>query len=452
MFQKIMNLTAIVRRFAFTGLILASVHICPAPSASAALLRDADIEQQLSDLAAPLLAAANLEPDFVRVLLVNDRSANAFVIDHRAIYINSGLIEKMTTPEMLQAVIAHEAAHIANGHIARRTGNLRNSQTLGALGIALAIATGALSSPEVAGGLALAISNSTWRGFLKHTRAEEAAADQAAANYMRRAGVSPRGLVQIHRLFRGQEALNESRQDPYVRSHPLSRDRIRAAEAFLAQYGDTGEPDPDVMYSFARLKGKLSAFVRNPEWTFQRANEEENIDIRAMRTAIAYHRQSQTDAALRAIDQAISARHGQDGLYFDLKGQLLLESRRFPQALSAYQKAHQLEPDSPQIMGGLGQAQLAVGEFQSAVATLEEARELDRTHTRILRDLGQAYAKVGRIGEASLVTAERYALTGQLRDADVQARRAMDLLPKGSTGWRRAQDVHLTISNNLKRQ
>jgi predicted Zn-dependent protease len=42
---------------------------------------------------------------------------------------------------------------------------------------------------------------------------------------------------------------------------------------------------------------------------------------------------------------------------------------------------------------------------------------------------------------AALVTAERYALQGRLKDAGLHARRATDLLPRGSAPWRRAQDV-----------
>jgi len=58
-----------------------------------------------------------------------------------------------------------------------------------------------------------------------------------------------------------------------------------------------------------------------------------------------------------------------------------------------------------------------------------------------LTELAAAYARQGNKGMASLVTAERYAMTGRLEDAGLHAQRASDLLPRGSTGWRRAQDV-----------
>ena len=116
--------------FTFTG--------AAAQAASISLLRDPDVEHGLNRLAAPVLRAAGLNANRVRILLVNDSSFNAFVVDSRTIFVHYGLILKVTSPEMLQAVIAHEAAHITNGHLARRMQNLRSANSAAGLGLALA--------------------------------------------------------------------------------------------------------------------------------------------------------------------------------------------------------------------------------------------------------------------------------------------------------------------------
>ncbi|MDT2074006.1 MAG: M48 family metallopeptidase, partial [Planktomarina sp.] len=84
------------------------------------LLRDPDIEHGLQALANPILRAAGLNSSEVKIFVVHDMSLNAFVIDHNHIFIHAGLILRLKSAEQLQSVIAHEAAHIANGHIARR--------------------------------------------------------------------------------------------------------------------------------------------------------------------------------------------------------------------------------------------------------------------------------------------------------------------------------------------
>ncbi len=421
------------------------------PSAAITLLRDAGIEQGLTRLAAPILRSAGLNPRRVRVLVVNDASFNAFVIDNNTIFVHYGLILKAQNAGVLQAVIAHEAAHIANGHLSRRMANMRSARSVAGLGLALAVIAAAAGAGEAAGGIAAGTSSSAMRSFLKHTRAEEASADRSAANYMRNADLDPQGLVDLHELFHGQELLTVGSQDPYMLSHPLTRDRIRAAEAYVAAYGNNAVPAPESAYWFDRVRGKLSAFTRSSKWTMRRAHEETHSDIRAMREAVAYHRVNDLAHARGAINAALTARPD-DAYYLDLKGQILMENRQWGGALAAYESAVELAPREPLILAGYGRALLAAGKHKSALAPMEQARDRDFRNTRLLRDLALAYAKTGQNGMAALVTAERYALQGQFSDAELHARRATMQLPRGSPAWQRAQDVLIASEQLTKRK
>jgi len=257
--MAIPNLMLYLRLAAFVTLIT-----CAQIAHSAGLLRDSDIEEGLSRLAAPVLIAAGLSPVSTKVLVVDDDRLNAFVIDRRHIFLHSGLILRSKTPEMLQSVIAHEAAHIANGHIARRRQALQLSRNAANFGTALAVAIGAASgSGEAATGIALGVRGSATRKFLSHSRAEESSADQSALGYMVRSGVNPMGMVDTLDIFVGQENLVVGRQDPYVRSHPLTRDRMRSVETMAMAHDDLPS-DPDMVYWHARVVGELSAFQRAP--------------------------------------------------------------------------------------------------------------------------------------------------------------------------------------------
>lgn len=435
-FDRVLRLASIPA-LAVSGLIYLASAL---PGAALTLLRDADIEHGLTQLAMPVLRAAGLNAQRMRVLVVNDSSFNAFVIDSQTIFIHYGLILKVDNAAMLQAVIAHEAAHISNGHIARRMGNFRNARTLAGLGAALAVIAAASGAGDAAVGIAIGTSSSAQRGFLKHTRAEEAAADRSAASYMQRAGIDPRGLLELHQAFAGQEFLSRSRQDPYMRTHPLTRDRIRAAQTFVAANAHDAPPNPNADYWFARVRGKLSAFTRAPKWTFRRAGEESAKDVRLMRHAIAYHRDHQLPAARQAINAALAYRPD-DPYYYDLLGQIEMENRQWARAVKAYGRAVELAPREPLIRGGHGRALMAAGQTRAGLAALEKARTREFRDTRLLRDLALAYAKTGQGGMAALVTAERFALEGRLGDAGRHARRASALLATGSPPWRRAEDV-----------
>ena len=421
-------------------------------AAAQGLLRDADIEYGLKQLAAPILNAAGLGPSRVKLLVINDSSLNAFVVSNDAILIHYGLINRVDSAEMLQGVIAHEAAHIANGHITRRMNNLASTRTAAGFGVALAaVAAAAGGSGKAASGILLGTQSSAQRRFFMHTRAEEASADQSGVRYMSAAGVDPTGMSDVMKLFSGQELLSETRQDPYLRSHPLSRDRMRALEGYTAAYGKTRPGNPDAAYWFARVKGKLSAYTRSPKWTLRRLDHSGYKDVRFLREAIAEHRQSRTKQALKAIDAAIALRPD-DPFLHDQRGQILLETRNFTAAVNAYGRAVQLAPNDPLVLSGYGRALLINDDVKRALQVLEKARTIDFRDGSMLRDLSVAYAKSGQQGMAAVVTAERYALAGRMEDAGIHAKRAAGLLSEGSGPWQRAQDVLIASERAAKRR
>lgn len=425
------------------GLIAILSLLASLPAAAQSIIRDAEIERGLRELAAPILAQAGL-PRSVRIIVINDSSMNAFVADARHIFIHSGLLMRMESPAELQAVLAHEAAHIANGHLTTRRLNARNSQVGAGIGLLAALAASAAGSTGAGVGVLAGASSAAERNFLAHTRAEEASADQAALRYMIEAGIDPTAMSDVLDLFRGQEALSAGRRDPYVRSHPLTRDRLRAVEAFaLGRGGDAigAEPTPEASYWFARTTGKLGAFL-NPRQTLRQIRGRDD-EIAILRRAIAEHRSANSDVALREMSRLLAMRPN-DPYYQELRGQILFESRNFAAAAQAYERAVSLAPREALILAGHGRALLALDDSASnarARSVLEQAYARDPLNPRMLRDLALAYARAGQNGMASAMTAERYALRREFETAAVHANRAIGLLPEGSPGHQRAQDI-----------
>ncbi|WP_224823494.1 M48 family metalloprotease [Cognatishimia sp. MH4019] len=412
------------------------------PAKAQGLIRDAEIERGLREISAPILNAAGLSPARVKVLLINDSSLNAFVADPNHIFVHTGLVLRMKRVEELQAVIAHEAAHISNGHLTRRMANMKAARRNALLGLAVSLAAGA-ANPQAGAGLAIGSQETVRRFFFAHTRAEEAAADQSAARYMARAGVDPSAAVDVLNIFRGQEALSVGRQDPYTRTHPLTRDRIRAMQGAAAAYKENAREDPRAQAWFSQVQGKLSAFLRAPGWTLNRVKRNDTSANALMRKAVAYHRKPDRKRAFANINALAQARPNNPYAH-ELRGQIHLENRDFGTAVNAYGRAVQLAPNEPLILAGYGRSLLALNTADGnrrALQALEKSRQRDPLNPRMLRDLAQAYAKAGNNGMASLTTAERYAFSGRLKDAAVHAKRAEGLLPRGSAPWQRAQDM-----------
>ncbi|GGE45308.1 peptidase M48 [Actibacterium pelagium] len=414
-----------------------------APAKAQTLIRDAEIEYSLRQLMRPIAAAAGLNANSLRVVIVKDNSLNAFVADNESIFLHSGLILKLDSAAEMQAVLSHEIAHIANGHIARRQVNAKTAGNAAKIGTLLGMALAASGNGAAGSGIAAGSASSSQRVFFGHTRAEESAADQSGARYMARAGVSPQAMADVLDIFRGQEALIGGRQDPYVRTHPLSAERLRRVKGYAAAYPVDGADTSTADYWFARARGKLGAFLQNPSFTLRKVGKKDQSDVALMRRAVAYHRKPDAKNALREIN-ALMAKRPKDPFAHELKGQILLESRQFGAAVNAYANAVNLSPNHPLILGGYGRALLALKTADGnkrALSALQKARSRDFLNPGLLRDLAVAYARSGQNGQASLATAERYAITGRLKDAAVHAKRASDLLPNGSPGWRRAQDI-----------
>src|SRR5664280_2056490 len=93
------------------------------------IIRDTEIEQLLRDYATPILRTAGLSQQGVKVVVLNDRAFNAFVMDGRHIFINAGALFDAKTPNEIIGVFAHETGHLAGGHLQRLREQLATAQT-----------------------------------------------------------------------------------------------------------------------------------------------------------------------------------------------------------------------------------------------------------------------------------------------------------------------------------
>ncbi|HET7193214.1 MAG TPA: M48 family metalloprotease, partial [Pseudolabrys sp.] len=121
--------TAIALGAAGGGPAVAPVHAQEQALRGLPIIRDAEIEQLLRDYASPILRVAGLAKQNVRVVVLNDRSFNAFVMDGRHIFINAGALFDAKTPNEIIGVFAHETGHLAGGHLQRLREQLASAQT-----------------------------------------------------------------------------------------------------------------------------------------------------------------------------------------------------------------------------------------------------------------------------------------------------------------------------------
>ncbi len=424
--------------------LIASSVIRPVGAQNLSLISDAETEGLVRDLAEPIFAAAGLTTDSVSVHIVNNRALNAFVAGGQRIFLFTGLIVEAADPNEIVGVLAHETGHIAGGHLARTQDALRGASAVAILSAVLGVAAvaagggGAAGAAVIGGGAQIA-----GQTVLQYSRVQESAADQAAIRYLEDTGQTARGLVNVLEKLSGQEALASSNQSAYARTHPLSRERILALEERIRHATSSdASSDPLLVARFDRVRAKVSAFLEPRRVARDYPDADQSVAAQYAR-AIAAHRTGRLDLALAGID-ALTREFPADPYFHELKGQILFENGGREKALPPYQEAVRLAPDEPLLRLALGQALVALNDTQlnsEAIDHLREAVRIDRELSAAWGQLAIAYGRDEQFGMSSLASAEQAITSGRLDEARGHASRAERLLPVGSPGHLRAQDI-----------
>jgi predicted Zn-dependent protease len=420
------------------------------------LIRDAEIEHTIRTYATPLFQAAGLSPSAIDVYLINDDSLNAFVTQGAQMFIHTGLLMASETPLQTIGVIAHETGHLAGGHYIGRRDQIETAGLTAAaaslLGILAGIASGdgRVAAAVSSGGQDLAL-----RNLLSFTRGQEQAADQAAVTYLKSEQLSPKGLLDFFRILEDQEVLLSSSQDPYLRTHPLTSDRISFLERAVKDSPYSGRPVPEELNEMhQRMRAKLVGFLRTPREVYNMFPESDTSLPARYAHSISKFKQGYLSEALDILDTLLADRP-EDPFFHELRGQMLLENQRVAEALPAYEKAVSLRPDDPQLRLRIAQVQVELGTEQSYTDALENltavlAREPNNGSAWRLSAI--AHGRLGHEGMTALSLAEYNYARSNWRDAKGQAAKAMKLLDKGSSGWLRASDLAQVAGREAEEQ
>ena len=430
------------------GLALAAagfVALCAgarAPNAAEVLLRDAETENNIKKMAAPIWRAAGLEPSDVGIYLVQDNQLNSFVAGGQAIFINSGLVLRAENPNQLIGVVAHETGHIAGGHVLRAKEAMRNASIESIIAMVAAAGASVLGR---SGAPLLGAAGVGERSFLQFSIAQEATADHAALNFLDRSCQSARGLLKFFEILQSNELLAGERQESWVRTHPLTQQRVQYIRDHVQQARCSNTPDsPDSVELLRRIKAKLHAFLDDPSKTLSTYPTSDRSPIARYARAIAYYRMPKLDLALPEIDGLIRD-FPNDPYYRELKGQMLFENGRVRDAMRPYEDAVKLAPSAALLRISLSQVYIESGDpalNKRAIAYLNDASRAEGRESQIWRFLAVAYGRDNQIGMAALSLAEEALANGKKKDATQQALRAKQMLTKNSPSYFRADDIH----------
>ncbi|MFD1787681.1 M48 family metalloprotease [Sphingomonas floccifaciens] len=426
---------------------LAAVALLAAQPASAqSILRDAETEALLADMSRDIVTAAGLNPKNVQVVVINDKSINAFVAGGQIVYIHSGLIDAASNANEVQGVIAHEVGHIANGHIPLQSQGYSGAMGISLVSLLLGVAAMAAGAGEAGAGILAAGQRAALGKLLAFTRVQESSADAAGARYLSTAGITGKGMLSFFKKLQNMEfryGITQS-EGSYDRTHPLSGERMAALDAVTRGVPSWNKPsNADIEARFQRVQAKLRGYVNDPKETLVKYPLSDQSVPAHYARAYAYHLSGYPDQAA-AESAALIKALPHDPYILELRGQIVMEGGDPKAALAPLREATAASRNAPLIATTFGHALVATDD----PANLDEAEKVLRT--AVQRDgqnpwawtqLGTVYERKGDAARTALATAERANLMGDTRTALVSSRAAMAGLPKGTADWIRAQDI-----------
>ena len=451
-----------VSRFArllMLGLILAFAGWQPVAAqqddSGPQVLRDTETELLFKEMSVPLIKAAGLDPNSVKVVLLNDPEVNAFVSQGQTVYLQSGLIEVADNVNQVQGVVAHELGHVVAGDAIRSASGEREATGISILSLVLGAAAIAAGAGEAGMGIMMAGQRAALGDLLAFTRGQEATADATGARLLSQAGVSGKGMLAFFGKLQNQEyRLAIYDKDSFDRSHPLSSERIDALEQKLKADPAWNKPmDAALDARFQRVKAKLLGFV-NPRQAVLRYPESDKSVPAHYARAYAYHLGGYPDKAEQEAN-ALLAINPHDPFFLELKGQILLEDGNPKGALVPLREAVERSNNAPMIAAMLGHALVETNDpknFDEAKQILKVAVNRDNEDPFAWYQLGIIYDHEGDQPRALLATAERNNLQGNPKVALANAQAAMKGIPAGTPDYLRAQDIAMVSRAELAKK
>jgi predicted Zn-dependent protease len=414
------------------------------------VIRDAEIEQVLRDYSTPILRAAGLGQRNIRVVIINDRSFNAFVIDAKRIFVNAGALMDSQKPNQIIGVLAHETGHISGGHLSKLRAELANAQTAAIVAMLLgvgAMAAAAVSRNNVGGNPAIGMIGAQGviqRSLLAYQRQQEEQADRAGVHFLDSTGQSAKGMYETFKRFADQMLFASSRADPYLQSHPMPTERLAALSEIAKTSPNWEKKDPaDLQARHDLMRAKLFGYMERPDTLLRRYPPSDTSLPARYARAVSTYRHADIRRAVAQMDGLIQAQPN-NPYFYELKGQALVESGRAQEAIPLLRRAIATAPDPTLIRVLLGQALVGANDprlLDEAIATLRHAVATDPDIADAYEQLAMAYGRKNDLADADLASAQAALARGQLPTARQLASRAKGRFPIGSPGWVKADDI-----------
>lgn len=416
------------------------------PAMAASQISDTETERVLGTLIAPLAAAADIPDGRLKIHIINDDDFNAFVMGGEDVYIYTGLLKQIKTPDALQAVVAHEMGHMIGGHMAqmrdRMAAEMKRTMLIQALGVGLMVAGG---NPTLGAGVLAGSSDIAQQSLLAFSRDEERIADNMGVDLMVRAKQNPNGFITVLEQMQDLTGAMESKINPNRINHPLTRERLNNVQARINEIAPDFKPNKKQttkrVAEYELVRAKLVGYLDTPSRVRELYPYADKSDAAIYARAIANMQAGNLDGA-RVGAQTLISRKPDNPYFWELMGDIEYQFGHYDDSVKSYEKSLELASDAPQIQTALALVLVERNKPGDMVRAIDLGKRALLTDAAPLTYwvLARAYGDDDP-GRSAWAMAEYYAMINKLGEAKKYAQRAQKELKKNDPEYIKAGDI-----------
>ena len=394
----------------------------------AAYLDDPEVEEYVNRLGRKLAAVSNNPGQAFDFFVVKDSTLNAFALPGGYIGVHTGLILAAESESELASVLGHEIAHVTQRHIAQMVGHQSQAGMVMLASLLVAVLA-ARSNSQVSEAALAAGQAGALQSQLGYSRDFEREADRVGLQTLDAAGFDVRGMPGFFERLQRASRLYENNAPAYLRTHPLTSERISDMENRASALRYRQVPDSDD-FRFVRAKlrtqaGSPTDALRDMESRVAQTPSDFTVRYGLARAQLRANRVDDAEATL-----AQARKEAPPSPFIETLAAELRTARKDPAgAVTLLSAARKSFPASTSLRYALIDAQIQAHRPADAAAGAREGIQARGDDVRLWQLLSRANSELGKRTAQHRAQAEVYVLQGTLPAAIEQlelARKAGD--------------------------
>lgn len=402
-------------------------------------VRDPTLQSFLDRVGGSLVAQVSPTPFEFNFNLIKNKDPNAFAIPGGQIFVTTGLLTLAENDHEVAGVLGHEIGHVTQRHVAQlidRSKRLTWASLAGILAGVLAGRAGGAQTTAAAAMMSTALPEAL---LLKYTRENESEADQKGLETMIKAGYDPNGMIAfLNRMYKIQLILAPNIPG-YLLTHPAIEDRIVLLENILLGLKPQGPFKPVKNLKWIQTKALVeemepSVAVSHFE-SIVKTNPDDVTGLFGL--GVAFRRMGRLDKSVEVLQNASSlASENSDiltelGIAYFLSGKLEQAVEKLEAARSSFPSGTGQNDD---LLGlyYLGRTYQERGDFAKALPLFLKVKNEMPEYIDVYFSLGSVYGRMEQQGLSHFYFAKHFKMRGEMNNALLHFRAALEWLERGS--------------------